>query len=178
LRLAAIARDQGRLTEAAEHLRKAADRYSRSPEVFQLMEEVADRLTDTRLRLDALEGMLKCRPAATYAAEKLVKVYAAVNRHEDVERVARIFFQYNPYLIEPHEALARSYQAQRKLDAAAREYLVCVQLDPRNLENQLNLARILLANGQKPEAKKVLTEAGKLDPKNEEVKRLLDELGP
>jgi tetratricopeptide (TPR) repeat protein len=178
LRLASIAREQNRLTEAVEHLRKAAECYSRSPAVYQLMEEVADRLTDTKLRLDALEGMLKCRPSAAYAAEKLVKVYAAVERHEDVERVARIFFQYNPYLTGPHEVLARSYQARKKLDAAAQECLVCVQIDPRKIENHLTLAKVLLANDQRPEAKRVLTEASKADPKNEEVKRLLDELGP
>jgi len=176
LRLAMIARAQGETDEALKGLRNAAQRYARFPVIYQQMEQLADQVKDTKARLEALEGMLKCGPAATAAAQKLIKVYAAVDRHQDVERVARVLVQYNPYFLETHEALGQAYEAQGKLDLAGQEYLICIQLKPREIENHLRLAKLLLSEGKKLEAKRVLLEARKVDRKNEEVRQMLEEL--
>lgn len=176
LRLALVARAQGKPDEALESLRNAAARYARFPVIYQQMEELADQTKDTKARLEALEGMLKCGPAAVSAAQKLIKVYAAVDRHEDVERVARVLLQYNPYFVETHEALGQAHEAQGKPDLAGQEYLICIQLKPRQIENHLRLAKLLLAQDKKLEAKRVLLEAQKVDRKNEEVRQMLEEL--
>ena len=175
-RLAVVAQKQSRQVDALAQLKHSIRIYNRFPPAYSMLETLAEKTEETKTRLDALEGMLRFPATSTKAAGKLLKVYQAVDRHADVERVALKLFEVNPYSLETHDILARSYQAQDKLDGAAQEYLVCIQLSQRNIDYHLKLARVLLKNDQKPEAKRVLMEARKIDRRHAEVKALLEKL--
>lgn len=175
-RLAAIAKAQDRARDGIEMLRKVIERYDRLPQAYELLAELAEAAEQTQTRLDALEGMIRFPETLGKATESLLKVYAAVDRPSDVERVALNLFKTNPYVVEAHDALARSYESCTKLEAAAREYLVCIQLKPTDLDYHLRLAKVLLANDQKEEARRVLTEAQKVDRSRKDVKDLLQSI--
>jgi tetratricopeptide (TPR) repeat protein len=56
-----------------------------------------------------------------------------------------------------------------ELERATEYAEAACELCPESIEKQLTLARVLCANGLREKAKSVLTEAARLDPKNEEV---------
>ena len=178
LRLAQTAKELRKPTDALDYLRKAAERYDRCPPVYSLMEKIADETKNTQARLDALEGMLKCDRLVALAGPKLLKAYSAVASNANVVRVANRLFELDPYQVEAHGLLAQTYEANGKLDAAASEYLVCIQLEPRKIAHHLKLANVLRRNNQKDEARRVLQQARKTDRNNPKVKRMLEEMGP
>ena len=64
----------------------------------------------------------------------------------------------------------------RELERATEYAEAACELCPESTEKQLTLARVLCANGLREKAKSVLTEAARLDPKNEEARTELEKL--
>jgi tetratricopeptide (TPR) repeat protein len=63
-----------------------------------------------------------------------------------------------------------------ELERATEYAEAACELCPESTEKRLTLARVFCANGMREKAKSVLTEAARLDPKNEEVQAELEKL--
>jgi cytochrome c-type biogenesis protein CcmH/NrfG len=63
-----------------------------------------------------------------------------------------------------------------ELERATEYAEAACELRPESAENCITLARVLRADGRREKAKTVLTEAARIDPKNEEVQAELQKL--
>ncbi len=187
--LGEIALDAKRYEDAAGYFkaairirRDAADSYFMLAQAFRGMDDdnAALKQLDISLAFDPnraqahyLYGkILYERKDLINAAVHLRRAYELAPDQEE----ARIAFE---ELGSAQDAIKKSVDELKSgnqaeaLDSA----LLARQIDPKNVDAVLQHARVLIARGDKTAAKKVLGEALKLEPANEEAKKMLASLG-
>jgi tetratricopeptide (TPR) repeat protein len=117
--------------------------------------------------------------AAPWLADrKVTEAFAAVGRGdpEAAREAADRARSLNPLAIEPIHAAALAEEQRRRRQEALELYVEAVELQPENSETWYQLARYEASVGLRNEAIKHVGQAQALDPKNEAIVQLIQEL--
>lgn len=102
---------------------------------------------------------------------------AHTGNFDQAAEVFRRVIAENPRNDMAHVNLGWCLQQQGRLFAAHESYTTALQLNPDNMQALLNLAGYHLSTGMPGMAKPLLLRALRIDPKRQDVRKLLDEIG-
>jgi Flp pilus assembly protein TadD len=177
LRLLAGLRFKAEDYAAAEGLYQLAEKHdANNPEWTKSLAMVylktgeKDKLTERLTRMAEADGdeLLLRKKLAELAVEQ--KDFAAAVRW------ANQSLQIDVLDATMHALLAGALFEQKQPAEAVREYAVAVELEPKNADWRLALAKSQAAAGDKPAAQATLEELLKEDPKHTAAQELLDSL--
>lgn len=118
-------------------------------------------------------------PASPYLNSHLAELYFRTGRIKEAINAAQDRIRQDPNDLEAHKLLAEVYlrslgngqqeTSGQMLKLAIAEYQKIVQLEPKEADNHLMLARLYAADHQSPQAEGELAAARNLDPGSEET---------
>lgn len=123
-----------------------------------------------------LRQAIKLNSKLAYAHSNLSVVFLDGNRKDEALAEAKQAVELDSINPIYHVVLGNAYSAMGDQKSAINEYQTALTLRP-DYENALyHLGRVLSADGQRTEAKTTLSQALALDPNDERVLKLLDEI--
>jgi tetratricopeptide (TPR) repeat protein len=145
--LGGVLTDEGRMTEAIPHLRRALELHSDFPGAHHNLAVALTKQGEAFAgvgRLDdaiaEFQEALGQTPASADVHEDLGLVLFARGRVDDAVAAYREALLFNPGLAEAHDSLGMAYLAQHKVAEATQEFKEALRLDPQIAEAQQALA--------------------------------------
>jgi Flp pilus assembly protein TadD len=124
----------------------------------------------------ALRQSIKLNPASAYPHSNLSVVLMDTNHPDDALAEAARAVALDDKQPIFHVVLGNALTATGDRKKAIEEYRIALKMRPDYENAMYNLGRVLNEDGQNAEAKVTLSEALELDPKDERVLKLLDQI--
>ena len=123
-----------------------------------------------------LEKLSDIDPDDAAIRKKLLKLAFDGKKFPEAIKYGKLTLQVDVLDAETHKLLAQAYAANKQLAKAADEWDVASQIDPKDVASQIAAIRAYQTAGQPEIAKLRLEKLAKLQPKNEDVKKLQAEM--
>jgi tetratricopeptide (TPR) repeat protein len=162
--------EAARLYEIGHSRFPLEDRYLRGLAVALWRLDDADRLQPV------LERLSRRQYDDAGIRKKLAQIALAQGRFDDAVRWGREAVYIDVLDAEVHALLGRACEQLQDRRQAIREYEATLQLDDKDLDTRVGLARVLIADGRKDDARPHVQKVLAVDAGNEEAKRLLESL--
>jgi tetratricopeptide (TPR) repeat protein len=133
----------------------------------------ADRKRDLA---QALAHFAELEPNDLASREKLATLSLELNEAAAARRWATAALEINVERAAAHRLLAAALVKLNEFERAVEEFSVAIEIDPANLAQRFDLADVLLQAHKQDEAKKVLKELLRRDPKYPDAAALLESL--
>ena len=165
------------LVWALHHLTVASEllpTYNNSPNPRQILAVIYEELGEVQAMRSELEALLRVHPYAYEACLKLAQMAQSAGDDERAVYYLEKAIALNPYDQDVHRSLAAAAMRQLDYPTAIREYGVLLALDDTDpAVANTNLAKALLLNGNKSEAKRYALAALEIAPLFERAQDIL-----
>ena len=165
--------ESGQPDQAIAEFNAAADRNANLPYVHFYLGLAHAKKQEYPAARDEFLKDAAIEPDLPLNYDQLGEVYWLMQDDKNAEKSYREALQRNPHLVNSHIGLARIYQQQKKYAAALAEADAAVKFDPARPDTHYIRGQALLHLDRKPEARKELEEATRIQSERGTQQELL-----
>jgi tetratricopeptide (TPR) repeat protein len=173
IRIAFLKNDMRSITKLASNLQ--AEEITDHWNAYRIAEAYAQEGEDA-IAQPFFERAINLMPYHLDVVNKYAQCLTRLGNVTEAKKQYQFIIQEFPRYAEAHSNLGYLYMKEKKYQQAITSIAQAVMLDPMNVQSRINLAVCYYSLNDKTKIKPILYEALHIDPQNQQVKAMIDDL--